>query len=436
VATTPQGPSAWGKPNYHALTTRADWLRRKRERLLLLTATTLDRELEIEFVLPAVFRENRDANPQYAPVVLEWIPKGHASTIEIVDRAGSRLPSLNASEANALQIEMILALAQNILGTLPSDALRNEVSDAIHSGSLDTIGRTAVWSEILGEPGDLPRSGEAITAIREALRWAIHSDAIVLELDASNQDRQLVRLSYQMHLNEADATLRIGRLERIRRTLGWSETRYLLPINEHESAAYELRVEAPEGVELVRTSLLRERPNPGIENVQSVPTLPDGRVARLTVPAQLGRLVVEFVVRPRRYYPAAVFLAAALSAIVLGADYLRLSTLARSTEAPSAILLAVPALLTTLVAQPGSGSAGATLLRGARVVLALCGLLTYAAAVVLVLYPSDHLASTGFLHRFWFIDMALCALLAVLLITPILGAVLDRVLAFAHRFRT
>jgi hypothetical protein len=238
-----------------------------------------------------------------------------------------------------------------------------------------------------------------------------------------------------MHVSKTlPKSVHIGQWERIRRTLGWSETRYLLPLDERDSASYELRTEVPDGIKLLRISMEAKLQEDGrTVDIGSAPVPPDAGVARISVPPGVLQSVIEFVVRPNRAYPLAVFLAAALSAVVLGADFWRLSTLARAPEAASAILLALPALITTLVAQPGRGTPSATLLRGARGVLGLCGLLTYAAAVMLVLFPSDKLGSTAFLRVFWLSDTALCGLLAVMLVTPVLGPVLDTLGAVGRR---
>jgi hypothetical protein len=395
-----------------------------------------DRELEIEFVVPPVFREDRNANRRYAAIVVAWVPNGYASMVEVVDAAGVRAPTLSAAEANKLQVEIILALAQDLLKASPPPSLRVAIEETIRTGSVTPFARSEAWRDMFaGQLRDTRRGPETAERLVKALLEATRSEPVVLELDAEREDRRLVRLSYRMHVSKTlPKSVHIGQWERIRRTLGWSETRYLLPLDERDSASYELRTEVPDGIKLLRISMEAKLQEDGrTVDIGSAPVPPDAGVARISVPPGVLQSVIEFVVRPNRAYPLAVFLAAALSAVVLGADFWRLSTLARAPEAASAILLALPALITTLVAQPGRGTPSATLLRGARGVLGLCGLLTYAAAVMLVLFPSDKLGSTAFLRVFWLSDTALCGLLAVMLVTPVLGPVLDTLGAVGRR---
>lgn len=192
-----------GEANYRALAEPTRWLLRKRERILLLDAAVFDRELEIEFVVPPVFREDRNANRRYAAIVVAWVPNGYASMVEVVDAAGVRAPTLSAAEANKLQVEIILALAQDLLKASPPPSLRVAIEETIRTGSVTPFARSEAWRDMFaGQLRDTRRGPETAERLVKALLEATRSEPVVLELDAEREDRRLVRLSYRMHVSK------------------------------------------------------------------------------------------------------------------------------------------------------------------------------------------------------------------------------------------
>jgi hypothetical protein len=210
-------------------------------------------------------------------------------------------------------------------------------------------------------------------------------------------------------------------IRRLIQRLGWRETRTFISLPAPLLAgAYELAVEVPEGVVLTRVRVISL--TPGIPTARIRQT---GRLALIEIedagPGWWG--YVEVDQRAESAYPLAVFLTAATVALVLSGGLLRLRSLAESPEAAGAILLAIPALFATLVAQPGRGTPAARLLTGARVVLVLTGVLAYIAAVMLVFYPSDAARPrlSPALDLFWFVDMIVAWSLVGLLTLPLFG---------------
>jgi hypothetical protein len=397
------------------------WVTRRRETVVFVEPMSLTRRVEVEFSVPsALTPANEPPAPQW--VLIGFVPRVGAGTVRVVDEDGTVMPILTAPEARGWLLE---ALAR-YLTTLqaPASALDELSKLADRPGAVRVLttptaqppGTSDVWlTERL-------RSDRVLGRLLESL-----ADTYPLVVTVYEKTfRRIFTYEHDDTAQETDGRLLFERL-------GWSETRTAVAVPGLVLAsAYELAIEVPDGVVITSTTLQ--------ENGKAVPSAsaqpPTTRFARVDATGldAASELTVEVKERAQRGYPVAVFLTAAAMAVVLTGGWLRLRSLAGAPDAASAILLAVPALFSTFVAQPGRGTPGARLISGARAVLVVTGVLAYLAAVMLVFYPEStgrhpHLSTV--LHLFWPLDVIAAWLLVLLLAWPLIAPILERRRAMA-----
>jgi hypothetical protein len=236
------------------------------------------------------------------------------------------------------------------------------------------------------------------------------------------EGRQFVRVTYDLAMDESRLSLR-GVIE----SLGWSEKLFSLTVPGLEAPCpYEFEIETPDGIDLTDARTVTEPAGATTIAAQSR----SARIGRFVRVSQASvrpeaAIVLSVRMRPQRSYPFAVLLTASIATLILTWGWRRLGALADAPDAAVAVLLAVPVLFATLIAQPGRGSPAARLVTGARAILVVCGILTYLAAVVLVLYPGQKgtqiIPLAGLLRTVWFIDTAACWGLVFVLLAPLYG---------------
>jgi len=438
---------AWAAANAQALSNASDWLLRKRDRIALSDAVMTRRTLEIEFAIPSEVSES-PLNLDRVPLVIAYVPKRRLAPVEVTDAAGVLLSTFNSIEAARFNEAVLAANASQVVGQdlvdqAPPAGWRALIAEVLSAPP--PAGRTSDQqaADVSGQEGNAspargPEQEQWQTRAREMLAtdegfvvWVASlstHDPVVIELSAQDASRRVVRVAYDMRLDRAQTPRDVqpGLWRQLGQTIGWSETRVVISIPEIEApSAYELDINTPEGIELTDVSASRSEGRQ--EDEPAAPASAarlSARFARVSCPAipRRAALLVQFRLRPQRSYPVAVLLTSLAAALVLTAGWLRLRTVAGSADAATALLLALPALFTTLVARPGRRTPAASMVVGARLVLALIGLLTYIAAGMLVLYPTDpQTRLSGTLHLVWLVDLLLCWALVVLLVSPLYG---------------
>jgi hypothetical protein len=414
--------AAWGIANYRALLTTSRWISRKREKLEFVSARSVTRRLDIEFQVPDALRlEGYDLSRALA--VIASVPKGTTGAVEVVDSRGARLPTLNAAEAAALVDDMLIAAAQQLLGNGESRERAYAMIEILRA-RMEGLG--------LGDASDEHPDSEMSSKLRllmedslfsSLLRQSRTHDAIVLELEAERRERRIVTIVYEMAVRRAPHSPRDkpwhDRLARLGQSIGWIETQVGIAFSSLEvPCPYELDIVTADGIDLTRASVGTKRSEKVVWPDADTPR--GGRFLRVSLtPGDNWPAILTIRMRPQRSYPLAVLLTAMFSAVVLTFSWWHLHTLAETTDAAAAILLAAPALFTTWVAQPGRASPAAGLLTVARGVLGLCGVLTYAAAAAIVMIPR-HLPPISNLPRhFWLADIAVSWVLVAVLLAPL-----------------
>ncbi len=375
--------------------------------------------------MPASVREAYLDQPR--PLVIGFIPRIQAGGVRVLDESGTTVPSLTAFEADEFVYEILAGRIAD------ADGLGRDVVLDDSAGLVATLREATEHPSLIftGLPTDGWR-GPFLDAMRGdpltlAVIGAMHSSyPLIVELPPA-RDRRVLTYVYEDAIDHR-------RGFDLRASLGWRETRLMIvspgvPL----SARHEVAIEVPDGVAVTRLRVLAF-PGPGGGTSTQDPlgtTAPvaqtSGRFATASVDSvPHGRLLVEARLRPDLGYPLAVLITALTVALVLTAGLVRLTPLSKAPEAAAAVLLAVPALFTTLVAQPVRGSFAARLVASARLVLVLSGVLAYVAALMLVLYPDSKDQVSSVLKPFWFADSGGAWLLVVLLSIPVFSVISTR----------
>jgi hypothetical protein len=406
-----------------ALAHSSSWLQRTRETLVFSSASsvarTVDMDLEIPDGVDTAYGEDARA------LVIGFAPRSQAGAVRVLDEAGAALPTLTTVESDALVYEL---LAARVLGDL---AAANFASASVEVSEI-----AAMLRAIAGDPRLLSRLGAGDSPQRDVLD-AIRANAfvfgllgamssafpLVVQLPAAPR-RRVLAYTYE------DVLVSRRRFD-VRASLGWRETRIMVALpGVPLSRQHDFAIEAPDGVALTRLRVigLPGSPDPAVSSGESQHAASivqrTGRFATASVDLiPHGRVLLEVRLRPDPSYPAAVLATALAVALVLSAGLIRLGPLSTAPEAAAAVLLAVPALFTTLVAQPVRGSPAAKLLSGARLILILSGLLAYVAALMIVLYPDSSGKISSVLEPFWLSDCATAWALVALLLVPVAAPV-------------
>jgi len=436
---------AWARANLSAIERCKEWMHRKREVLTLTGVASANRRIEIEFGIPAALQP-KGYDHARAPVLLARVPKRRSGAVDVTDGTGGQIATLTSEEAQQLSLDILCARAEKLLAEA-------------HLTDEPVGGQAGIWARLREDIEQLrwPERSSGGSNGSDALEtwWSLLArddlframfvatrthDAVIAEISTANADRRIVRIvcnaifEQRQDVRETPGVRRLARPRRVARrgllalseSVGWKESRLLIDTPGLEAPCpYEFDIEVPDGVDLTYV-VLQERSESGLD-VAATPGDRFGRVShRALEPSATLRLLLRM--RPTLSYPAAVLFTAILAAGILTAGWLRLRNLADAPDASAAILLALPALFTAAVAQPVRASPAASMVLGARVVLLACGLLTYFAAVMLVLFSLDaggrYSGTTPSLRLFWVIDMIVCWLLVAILLWPLIGPVI------------
>jgi hypothetical protein len=407
-----------------ALADSSTWLRRARETVAFSSARLVARTVEVDLTIPDGVATAY--GHKTSPLVIGFVPRAQAGGVHVLDESGAALPTLTTVEADEFLYDVLTARIAAGRGGAESDiALR------------DSSGLATMLREVAKDPALIGQAGRGHSDGRRNLLDVIRADRLVIALlDAMNSSYPLVVelpsaagrrvLTYRYE----DALAR-RRQPNLRASLGWVETKVMMGLPGVPLAKqHEFAVEVPDGVSLTELRLIAfpgpsDDSTPAIGLSRTPPVVQkSGRFATASIDlTPHGRLILEMRLRPDSSYPATVLATAIAVALVLTAGLLRLTPLSNAPEAATAVLLAVPALFTTIVAQPVRGSPAARLLSGARLILILSGLLAYVAAVMIVLYPERSGKISSVLRPFWLADCGSAWILVALLMLPVIAPI-------------
>jgi hypothetical protein len=399
-----------------------EWLHARREAISLKSASTVRREVQVDFSLRGDRGDFADEEAgSYVYLPLAFIRKDHeAGSLVVQDETGARVPTLSEIESKAYAFEMLSAL-------LDSEATDSHALD--ENAELKTLmlviasaqpsqARVALDRLLEVDLDDADGGyGRSLLALAKDFT---ESFPLLVEISAEDpRHRSLIFTT-----SPSTQSFRRG-LRAIPRRLGWAPSSLWIAVpNLSYGRVYEITVDAPEGASISSARLLTWGSNDGEKTVDVAdsflgPTRTQTARLGITNPsAPEGWLVVELA--PSRSYIAGALAVALLAAVMLTVGRQRLGVVTSSVDAATTLLLAGPTLFSTVVARPGRGTPADQLLVAARGVLVLAGVLTFLAAGSLV--TVDSLSQ---LQSIWLaLTLAAwvsAAILLVSLVSPVAG---------------
>jgi hypothetical protein len=224
------------------------------------------------------------------------------------------------------------------------------------------------------------------------LAYALASHSIIVCVFYGPPGRSIHKLSYDEPLNEGFSIKK-----RIRRSLGLNSERYAVPLNEiGASASYHVEMEIPDGLLINAVSLvgkpyrwytdLKNKQNQSY-SIRQVGKVTEGKIY---IPEPLpGRRVGLAWVKLRAQRSGFLFGGLVASMLItltlaVGAFAVPVVIQGHQSEAATATLLLLPAILAAYIARPGEHAITARMLRWARYALLLDGMLPVVAVLLLI----------------------------------------------------
>lgn len=358
-----------------------DWISSRREDIDWESRTSVRRETQIDFQLPADERSvAEEAGVLRMPLTL--IRKDYDfGPLVVRDEHGDRLPTLSTVESTDYAGAMLLAAAARDEVEVDEDlsALIMTVAGPNRSAAAAALPKLErLLEEQAGRNALLARLAD----------WFSYTFPLIVELESFPRGRRSLVFEAFLPARTSHTGLRT-----IPSLLGWTASTMRIDLPYLGAArTSEANLHAPEGASISAAQLriLRDTPEgpevtlDGFAGPQRTPAVRVGfnRAQRFSN----GVLLVDLV--PNRTYTGGVLLTALFVAAILTIGRARLGTVATEVDAAATVLLAGPTLFSALVARPGRGSAAAHFVTAARGVLVLSGLLAFVAAGSLVAVDS------------------------------------------------
>ncbi len=414
-----------------------EWVHRRVESITFLDENRIRRRVSVDFTLPELPREllrtSRVRGQAAAYVPLTLLRKRTVVNFDLHDEDGRSLPLLSRRQNNAVGATMLCLLAEATLGrSLPEDLEQDLRGIAMHAP--DAAGEA--FRSLGNPPSGCRSSDERARLVEEPRMMTLAQDLtnsflLLVPIAADPEARRVIKFSYEERPGaEIDRSL----WRSLPETMNWSDVPLLLPASSLGAAgSYHVEIEVPDELEIASVSgidLRRALPLPS-ESTQSASQ--DYRGLRRVhlhysgLPRFTWGLIELRVGVARSGLLAAALLSAVLTALLLSVASLRLEELREQAEVSSALLLAIPGVLSSYLLRPGEHPLVSKLFGGVRVVVFLSALCALMAAGALALK-----ASATALGLMWGVLVPLAwtcvAALALSLLLP-----LDRYHVRSHR---
>lgn len=414
-----------------------EWVHRRVESITFIDENRIRRRVSVDFTLPDLPREllrtSRVRGQSAAYVPLTLLRKRTVVNFDLHDEDGKSLPLLSRRQNNAVGATMLCLLAEAVLGaSLPEDLERDLRSIAINGQ--DAAGEA--FRSLGDPPRDCRSSDERARLVAEPRMMTLAEDLtnnflLLVPIAADPEARRVIKFSYEERPGaEIDRSL----WRSLPETMNWRDVPLLLPASSLGAAvSYHVEIEVPDELEIASVSgidLRRAQPLPS-ETTQSGSQDYRGLRRVHLHYSGLSRwtwgLIELKVGVARSGLLAAALLSAVLTALVLSVASLRLEELREQAEVSSALLLAIPGVLSSYLLRPGEHPLVSKLFGGVRAVVFLSALCALTAAAGLALK-----ASTTAVELMWAVLVPLAwtcvGALALSLLLP-----LDRYHMRSHR---
>jgi len=375
-----------------------EWVHRRVESITFIDENRIRRRVSVDFTLPDLPRELlrttriRGKSAAYVPLTL--LRKRTVVNFDLHDEDGRSLPLLSRRQNNAVGATMLCLLAEAVLGgSLPEDLQRDLCTIATHRQEP----AAEAFRSLRDPPRDCRSADERALLVEEPRVMTVAEDLtnnflLLVPIAADLEARRVTKFSYEERPGaEIDRSL----WRSLPETMNWSDVPLLLPASSLGAAgSYHVEIEVPDELEVASVSgidLRRGEPLPS-ETTQSGSQ--DYRGLRRVhlhysgLPRWTWGLIELKVGVARSGLLAAALLSAALTALLLSVASLRLEELREQAEVSSALLLAIPGVLSSYLLRPGEHPLVSKLFGGVRVVVFLSALCALVAAGGLALEAS------------------------------------------------
>lgn len=396
------------------------WIHRRVHRITLSDHETARHQASVDFTLPPdtpeVLVHGRQVYvaPLFLlakdlPTPLQYegrpIPMAPYSDIDFFDSEGHNVPLLTRYEGARVAAVMLTELARPLVGDDDaSERLLARVSDI---ANFDGAANRSATYYVLEEKCAAADPREKLRGSREfkelAYAFSEHSPAICLL--QNNPGRTIIKLAYNEPTNKVSTPKGAWR-----RSLGLKAEQYVFALTEvGASMSYHVEIAVPDELELNEVGLIgTSYESFGQYELFSLPErhqeyfirqVEHARAGIMYIPFPGGRRVGAAWVKLRARRPG--FLLGALIASIIITMVLALATISapyilknERPEATVAMLLLVPTLLAAYVARPHEHAITSRMLRFARFMLTLDGVLPFLAALAL-LTSSEYAQATA-----------------------------------------
>jgi hypothetical protein len=434
------------------LLTRRNWIHRRTEYVRFVDAATVHRQMGVDFTLPRteVTEELYARRPGLVP--LGTLHKRKLARFGMWDESGRRLPMLTTEQNGYYAAAAVVAMARGvgvlyginempepILGMLrevakrptaeanalwvflndDSDGAREKIKwlrrDSKLALLLDDFGPHATTARQLldGPDAELPedlddrqlfvvqrRASAALKSLAEQLTNQFIVLTQLLDDKRTVLGRRLIKFDYEQPPRAYRPRLPpVRKTWRTFKSLGevlswWPRNVTLDAVPVGSASSHHIEIEAPEDIDILGASITAHDPRrPGDRPYVDEWTSTERQRVHLQVSgaprAAVGPLWIQ-VRASRRGFLRAGLITAVFVAVFLEVGQRQLPDLKNNVEAASALLLAIPGLVTAYLLRPGEHLLASRMLAGPRLFLLVSGLCTFAAAGALAGGYSDH----------------------------------------------
>lgn len=379
------------------------WVHRRVESLRFVDASSVARQVSIDFSLGSEFIEA----PPEPLVPLAILVKRPLVSLDVWAEDDAPLPVLTRRENGFVTWSMMVAKAEQLLGIdpggLPPSIAQDlrQVALAEPNVALDLASRFVDPSLDAVEA----RRGLVQLGFTELLRDFASNFLLIVQLDEIRDERRVMKFRYLEPLEPPE-----GLIERAAQQLGWLVTSFDFHVPAiGESGSYHFQVEAPSELAIDEAFIAV-----AVDDDVSVhPSRIAGQNAHLyvdDVPASASGLVSVWLKQPRVGLLRLSAASALLTASVM--TYYALNLERVHPGIASSLLLTIPGLIALIAASPREHRLASYFFFGVRILTAIAGLLAYVGALTLGIGTPDD-RSVGFWQTITFLSWGCFILLTL-----------------------
>lgn len=355
------------------------WVKRRVETIEIMGPKDVRRDVSVDFALTL---DDTPEDPRSTLAFLALLQKEPMVAFDLANEGGEALPLLTRLENGFAGWSMLAAAAAHEfrVSELQMEDHRELLADlagivfARKEEAQAAVERFEQRSRERAEP--LSQSGLFLAAARSLAQNFL----LLVPLQDQTLERRVLKFGYSEELRRTGS-----RWDLFVETMAWRPARFSFAAPAvGEAQSYHFEIRSPVDLRIARSQLWLNDPVEGLDSVDARVIGPRAHLYSPAVNADVDGSAVVWL-RPVRpgLLRSGTIIAFAVFAVLLYFRWTgRLAVPHTGTQA--AILLALPALIATLIVRPGEHGLVTELLVGVRSTVALSGGLAYAAALLLV----------------------------------------------------